>query len=480
MKADRVDVCPERTDIDSNDSDLIHKHLDQAYSARFTITRAGDASTGCSCTHSRIDVGSYAIEEIRHDGDVMLRADRVPSVVALFVRSGRAEVVHGRLAGTAGPGEWVLASTGVGGVQVRVVGAELRSVVLSRSLLTEVAAIDTDAASVPRFTGLTPTTGTAGRTLDATERFLHRILTAPEPTESRILLASAGRMLAGAVLSAFPNDLPADGAADTSGNAHPALLRQAVDFIGDNAAHDIGVGDVASALYLSPRTVQYMFRRHLDTTPTAYLREVRLARARRNSSPVIAASPPWPPPRRAGGLPTRVASRSCTGAPSAKAHTKRCAADRPPPCVCRTTKIGLWTLSGRSVDPGSAAATTSRPAEAAMTEMLTNAAQARALSPRLEFATEWRDIDLAVITVTGDVDAANSHRLLDYTLSKVLLCRRMILDLSQVGFFASDGYRMLKVLESRCVLADIEFHLVPGAHVGRTLQICRRADQHEL
>jgi len=115
-----------------------------------------------------------------------------------------------------------------------------------------------------------------------------------------------------------------------------------------------------------------------------------------------------------------------------------------------------------------------------MTEMLTNATQARALSARLEFATEWRDIDLAVITVTGDVDAANSHRLLDYALSKVLLCRRMILDLSQVGFFASDGYRILKVLESRCVLADIEFHLVPGAHVGRTLQICRQADQHEL
>ncbi|MDZ7883519.1 MAG: STAS domain-containing protein [Mycobacterium sp.] len=115
-----------------------------------------------------------------------------------------------------------------------------------------------------------------------------------------------------------------------------------------------------------------------------------------------------------------------------------------------------------------------------MTEMLTTGAQTRPGSAGLEFATEWRDIDLAVITVTGDIDAANSHRLLDYTLSKVLLCRRMILDLSQVGFFSSDGYWMLKTLESRCVLADIEFNLVPGAHVGRTLQICRQADQHVL
>src|SRR6478609_1079113 len=115
-----------------------------------------------------------------------------------------------------------------------------------------------------------------------------------------------------------------------------------------------------------------------------------------------------------------------------------------------------------------------------MTEMLTTGAQTRPGSAALEFATEWRDIDLAVITVIGDVDAANTRRLLDYTLSKVLLCRRMILDLSHVGFFASDGYWMLKTLESRCAMADIEFNLIPGAHVGRVLQICRRADQHVL
>lgn len=115
-----------------------------------------------------------------------------------------------------------------------------------------------------------------------------------------------------------------------------------------------------------------------------------------------------------------------------------------------------------------------------MTEMLTNGAQARPGSAGLELTTEWRDIDLAVITVVGDIDAANTHSLLDYTLNKVLLCRRMILDLSAVGFFASDGYWMLKTLESRCALADIEFNLVLGALVGRALQICRQADQHVL
>jgi anti-anti-sigma regulatory factor len=95
---------------------------------------------------------------------------------------------------------------------------------------------------------------------------------------------------------------------------------------------------------------------------------------------------------------------------------------------------------------------------------------------KLTMRTQWRDIDLAVITVTGEVDAANTRELLDYTLRKVMLCRRMVLDLTGVGFFASDGYWMLKTLESRCALADIEFSLQPGACVHRALQICERAE----
>ena len=110
-----------------------------------------------------------------------------------------------------------------------------------------------------------------------------------------------------------------------------------------------------------------------------------------------------------------------------------------------------------------------------MTDMLACGTHSR--PARLEMVTVWRDIDLAVITVTGDIDATNTRTLLDYTLGKLLLCRRMILDLSGVEFFAADGYWTLKTLESRCVLADTEFTLTPGARVGRTLEVCERADR---
>jgi transcriptional regulator GlxA family with amidase domain len=64
--------------------------------------------------------------------------------------------------------------------------------------------------------------------------------------------------------------------------AQPPQLRRALAFIHDNAQGDIGVGDVAEAVGVTPRSVQYMFRRHLGTTPLEYLRRVRLDCAHRD------------------------------------------------------------------------------------------------------------------------------------------------------------------------------------------------------
>jgi transcriptional regulator GlxA family with amidase domain len=62
----------------------------------------------------------------------------------------------------------------------------------------------------------------------------------------------------------------------------PPMLRRATTFIHDNAHSDIGLADIAAALGVTPRSVQYMFRRHLGTTPLEYLRRVRLDRAHRD------------------------------------------------------------------------------------------------------------------------------------------------------------------------------------------------------
>ena len=73
-----------------------------------------------------------------------------------------------------------------------------------------------------------------------------------------------------------------DPTATDRNDATPTLLRRAMAYIDDRADTDIAIADVAAHVYATPRAVQYVFRRHLDTTPMKYLRRVRLDRAHRD------------------------------------------------------------------------------------------------------------------------------------------------------------------------------------------------------
>ena len=100
------------------------------------------------------------------------------------------------------------------------------------------------------------------------------------PVRERVSARAARRWR---VASAQVADLSAAESAAPAGPAAPAepdTLRRAVTFIEDNAALELTAADVARAASVSVRALQLAFRRHLDTTPMAYLRQVRLARAR--------------------------------------------------------------------------------------------------------------------------------------------------------------------------------------------------------
>ncbi|WP_433496355.1 AraC family transcriptional regulator [Sphaerimonospora sp. CA-214678] len=62
--------------------------------------------------------------------------------------------------------------------------------------------------------------------------------------------------------------------------AAPAAVKRAMELIEAHAARPVTMADIAVAVGLDARALRDGFRRHLDTTPTAYLREVRLERAR--------------------------------------------------------------------------------------------------------------------------------------------------------------------------------------------------------
>lgn len=68
----------------------------------------------------------------------------------------------------------------------------------------------------------------------------------------------------------------------------PRQVRQAVDWMYGHAQQPITVEEVAAAVGVGSRALQHAFRRHLDTTPSTYLRSIRL----RAVYDELAATPP--------------------------------------------------------------------------------------------------------------------------------------------------------------------------------------------
>ncbi len=99
----------------------------------------------------------------------------------------------------------------------------------------------------------------------------------PVFADEPLVVANATRLLVATTLATFPNTALTGSTATDRRDAHPKSLQRAITFIEDNAAMDITAADIAFAARVSIRAIQLAFRRHLDTTPMAYLRRVRLS-----------------------------------------------------------------------------------------------------------------------------------------------------------------------------------------------------------
>lgn len=179
------------------------------------------------------------------------------------------------------------------------------------------ALVDRIAATAPgrrpqpiRFTRLDPTTPAAAAHWWATRCYVADLLDNPETAAARLLVANAAQLLAAVTLATFANTALTDPTIEDRRDATPTALRRAIAFIDENATADISTADIAAAAHVSIRAIQLAFRRHLDTTPIAYLRRTRLDHAHhalnaadtatttvatiaaRYGSPATAASPP--------------------------------------------------------------------------------------------------------------------------------------------------------------------------------------------
>ncbi|MDT7786269.1 MAG: hypothetical protein QOF58_4688 [Pseudonocardiales bacterium] len=145
---------------------------------------------------------------------------------------------------------------------------EVSMVVLSQAVLDEVA----DEVSFAGCRPLSPEAAAAWRSTCVHLR--DEVL--PVFGNSPLVVANATRLLVATTLAVFPTNALHESVADRR-DAHPLTVRRAVAYIENNAADDITAADIAQAARVSIRAIQLAFRRHMDMTPMAYLRRVRLS-----------------------------------------------------------------------------------------------------------------------------------------------------------------------------------------------------------
>ena len=97
--------------------------------------------------------------------------------------------------------------------------------------------------------------------------------------ESPLLAAELRRHVAATVLATFPNTAESGPPGFDERSGTPAILRRAIAFIDENAVRDISLADIAAAASVTPRAVQYSFRKHRECSPLEYVRKVRLHHA---------------------------------------------------------------------------------------------------------------------------------------------------------------------------------------------------------
>ncbi|GIE81602.1 hypothetical protein Aph02nite_75520 [Actinoplanes philippinensis] len=259
-------------------ADAIEQFLSSTYSAlhlRTDIDRP-------QLRHHRTDAGVFALDTVDLSADVDFHIGPLNAIVITRTMTSPMQRMCGDADHRYAPGDLFMIAYPDQPYTARWLPGEITDIVLDPGLLAQVAATAPGRRPAPlRFTSLNPTTPAVAAHWWNTRRYLADTLLDPE-VATPLVLGNAARLLAAATLTTFANTALTDPTIEDRRDAHPDCLRRAITFIDDNANRDISAADIAAAAHVTIRTIQVAFRRHLDTTPTAYLRQVRLHHAHRD------------------------------------------------------------------------------------------------------------------------------------------------------------------------------------------------------
>ena len=266
-----------RIEFSTTDSERAIAYFNNAYRTNLRITGARD---GPLYRHSRVDGGSFAINNVRVPLHIGVRRDPLDTLIIVQIGVGRIERECGGVSERFLAGDVFVDAAPRLPSTLRMLGVEAQTVMLDLGVLAEVAATSPTRAAGPiRLTSFQPRSALAGLRWQRMVTLLRDVLESSEAAAQPLIRGSAARMLAATVLTTFPNTAIIDPTAQDRRDATSTTLRRAIAFIEQHPHADISVADIAEAANVSIRAVQVAFRRQLDTTPMAYLRAVRLDRA---------------------------------------------------------------------------------------------------------------------------------------------------------------------------------------------------------
>jgi AraC-like DNA-binding protein len=199
--------------------------------------------------------------------------DDLPFLVVGRVNGGTMSVESARGVIANGPGDVFLSDVCDRPYRTWVDDLDLDMVVLDPALVAEAA------GTMPCFTGNQPLSPSAGRRWGETLSYVRDHVLGTAAMRAPLLAANAAQLLVSTALATFPSTARLEPTIEDRHDAHPATARRAVAFIDDNAAGPVSVAQIAAAAGVTVRAVNLAFRRHLDTTPGAYLRRARLQHA---------------------------------------------------------------------------------------------------------------------------------------------------------------------------------------------------------
>lgn len=263
---------PVRSTFTTTDPDEGRAHVATAYADN--RMRVHGERGDFRLAQGRFDVGGVSIDTFENSLLTEYAVEPLERVLIVRMLAHEMEVRSEATERRLGPGDIGLIAQPDQNYEARVHGARMQLVGVDLGLVDEVVG---GTAARPRRWSYEPLSPEHARHWQRTVDYVLSLLV-DDDVATPLVVGNARRMLAAALVNGF-GEQETETRADRD-DARPPVVRRAVAYCEANPDLDIGVADVARAAHVSVRTLQLAFQRHLGTTPMAYLRRVRLDRAR--------------------------------------------------------------------------------------------------------------------------------------------------------------------------------------------------------